>query len=81
MKRLLLFCLPMVFLLGCTAWSIEPQTGKLSVISFCKDIDVNDLSVAIDANGVAWRVGNMSSHTSGLTEGIIGAAAAIVLAP
>jgi hypothetical protein len=61
-------------------WNIDPQTGKLEVVSFCKDVDVNDLAAVPDPNtGVlTWRVGSISSHTSGWTEGIIGAAAAFV---
>jgi starvation-inducible outer membrane lipoprotein len=78
MKLLIFVCTLAIFLSGCTAWSIKPQTGELSVISICKDVDVNDLYF----DGKTWRIGSVSSHTSGLTEGIIGAAAAIVvLAP
>jgi hypothetical protein len=80
MKRLM----PIVILLasticlsGCTAWSIKPQTSELTVISFCKDVDVND----VHFDGKTLRVGSVSSRTSGWTESIAAVAIAIFAFP
>ena len=72
MKKLIILMVACLFLYGCAAISIDPQSGKLTAYGLAKDIDANGISYTKDPNTgyVHWSAQSVKSHTASFADSI-----------